>query len=160
VIPKQTSHEWSLDSAVEQFFTENFNDGDLISWDWLHLTLEINDAAVRENQFILVERIEAFKTALLESHQVALQNVKGKGYRIVPPNEQAYYAASEAAKYLQKGLKKAGNLLTHTRQDQLNSQEKKRHTDTEVRIAALSGMVSKGKRDVFQLFHSKKKEKE
>lgn len=145
-------HSWSLRGALDAFLAEDFKDGDIVSWDWLHMTLEINDAAMKANQFVLVERIEALKSALLEEYQIALQNVRGKGYRIIPPAEQALFAAQEASRYLAKGLKKADNLLENTRQEVLTTQEKKRHTDTQVRIAALSGMVSKGKRDVFQLF--------
>lgn len=148
--------QWSLESAVDQFMADDFQDGDLISHDWLRTVLEINDAAMRDNDFVLVERIEAFKSALLHGHQIALQNVRGRGYRVVPPAEQARFAAEEAAKYIGKGLRKADSLLANTRFEQLATDERKRHTDTQVRIAALAGMVSKGKRDVFALFETKK----
>jgi len=149
---------WSLDDAVDQFLEEKFQDGDLVSHDWLRMVLDINDAAVAANAFVVVERMEAFKTVLLDGHQIALQNVRGRGYRVIPPHEQARYAAEEAARYMAKGLKKADALLTNTRHESLTTDEKKRHTDTQVRIAALSGMISKGKRDVFLLFEPKKKE--
>lgn len=149
---------WSLDEAVDDFFAEGFKDGDLISHDWLRMTLAINDAAVAANAFVIVERLEAFKTVLLDGHQIALQNVRGRGYRVIPPHEQARYAAEEAAKYMAKGLKKADSLLTNTRHAALTEDEKKRHTDTQVRISALGGMISKGKREVFKLFDPKKKD--
>jgi hypothetical protein len=151
------AEQWSLDEAIDQFMEEKFQDGDLISHDWLRMVLDINDAAIAANAFVVVERMEAFKTVLLDGHQIALQNVRGRGYRVIPPHEQARYAAEEAAKYMSKGLKKADALLTNTRHESLTKDEKRRHTDTQIRIAALSGMISKGKRDVFKLFESKKK---
>lgn len=143
---------WSLDDAVGHFIGEGFNDGDLVSHDWLRWALDINQRDMRDNEFVLLERMEALKTALLVDHQVALQNVRGKGYRVVPPAEQARFAAEEASRYMTKGLKKADSLLKHTRTGELDKDERRRHTDTEVRMSALAGMVGKGRRDVFALF--------
>jgi len=147
---------WSVEEAVAQFTSGEFDDGDIVSHDWLRMALDVNDSAIKENPFVLLERMESLKTVLLDAHQIALQNVRGKGYRVVPPHEQAHYAAQEAARYISKGLKKADGLLVNTRYDKLTTDESRRHTDTQVRIAALSGMVSKGKRDVFKLFEIKK----
>lgn len=145
--------EWSLESTIEQFMSERFKDGDLISHEWLKWALDINQRDMQENEFLLLERMELFKAELLTVHQVALQNVRGRGYRIVPPAEQARFAAEEAARYMKKGFRKADSLLTHTRRDVLSSDERKRHTDTEIRLASLKGMASKGRRDVFALFN-------
>ena len=143
---------WNLTETVDRFLQSGFEDGDLVSHDWLRWALDINDQAMRENEFLLLERMDALKTALLYEHQIALQNVRGRGYRVVPPNEQARYAAEEVSRYMSKGLRKANSLLTHTRLNQLDRDERRRHTDTEVRVAALAGMVEKGNRDVFALF--------
>lgn len=151
---KLNSSEWSLEWAVGQYFAASYADGDLISKDWLMWALDITKRGIEENEFLLLERVEAFKQTLLLEHQVALQNVRGRGYRVVPPSEQARYAAEEAARYFEKGVSKAGALLTHTRRSKLTSDEAKRHTDTEIRMASLDGMLSKGKRDVFALFQT------
>jgi len=148
---------WSLDEAVEQFLAADFVDGDLVSHDyWLHL-LEINDAVMRNNQFVLLERMDAMKTVLLEVHNIALQNVRGRGYRLVPPAEQSRFAAEEASRYIEKGLRKGKRLLDHTRVDALEVEDRKRHTDTQIRMAALGGVIEESKRDVFKLFDSSKK---
>lgn len=144
--------EWSLGWAVEQFFAEGFRDGDVVSRDWLKWALDITDQALRENEFLLLERMEAFKSALLLDHKIALQNVKGRGYRVVPPAEQARFAAEEASRHFDKGLRKAERLLSNTRRGALSTDEARRHTDTEVRMAGLRGMINKGNRDVFALF--------
>ena len=143
---------FNIKDAVNAFLAFGFNDGDLISHDWLGYNLEINSKALRQDPFLALKRVEDFKAVLLKEFNIALQNVRGKGYRIVPPSEQAQYAAEEAARYITKGLLKASDLLDNTRIDSLTDQERRRHTDTSVRMAALSGMVSRGKRDVFALF--------
>lgn len=143
---------WSLEEAVKSFFESDFSDGDLVSHEWIRWALSINEQALKENEFILLERMDALKTTLLLDHQIALQNVKGRGYRLVPPAEQAQYAAEELSRYMGKGLQKAGSLLKNTRINTLDTDERRRHTDTEVRVAALAGMVEKGNRDVFALF--------
>lgn len=143
--------------AIEAFFREDFQDGDLVSWDWLTYHLYITPKAQAENQFLMLERVDDFRNELLKEHLIALQNVRGKGYRIVPPAEQAEYAARELAKYFQKGFTKAKSLLEHTRIDKLSTEESRRHTDAHIRTAALDEMVKRGKRDVFAVFSDKKK---
>lgn len=152
-----SEEQWSLDDAVDRFISEGFKDGDLVSHDFLKHLLEINESALRHNEFVLLERMESLKTVLLEGHQIALQNVRGRGYRIVPPAEQARFAAEEASRLMAKGMKKASRLIENTRIDALDTDERKRHTDTQVRLAALGGMISKGRRDVFKLFDASKK---
>jgi hypothetical protein len=149
---------WSLKQAIDAFMEEGFKDGDLVSHDWLRWALAINDHAIQENEFVLLERMESLKSSLLITHNIALQNIRGKGYRVVPPAEQARYAAEESARHIEKGMRKATQLLRHTRVEQLDHNEKKRHTDTEVRMAALNGMLDKGRRDVFKAFLPGKQE--
>ena len=141
-----------LSKVLQEFKNEGFKDGDLISHDWLHYALEINSAEAAKEPFLILERVESFKNELLTSQHIALQNVRGKGYRIVPASEQARFAAEQAAHYISKGLIKAQTLLDHTRKDNLTTAELKRHTDTEVRMSALAGMIAKGRRDVFEIF--------
>lgn len=151
----QNALAWSLESALHYFFDHGFSDGELISHEWIRFALAITPESLRENDFLLLDRMETFKAALLSNHQIALQNVRGKGYRIVPPGEQARFAAEEASRFLSKGIKRADELLANTRREQLDKDEARRHTDVEVRMAGLRGMVGKGQRDVFALFAPK-----
>lgn len=141
---------WSPQDAVDLFTRDGFDDGDLLSHEWIRFALDYKPR--EHNDFVLLERMEAFRHVMLTEHQVALQNVRGEGYRVVPPSQQAEFAAREASRYMQKGFRKADALLTHTRRDQLTDDEARRHTDTEVRMASLRGIMRKGKRDVFALF--------
>jgi hypothetical protein len=152
----ETSLEWSVKDAVDLFFKDGKRDGDLLSHDWILFALDMRTPETREEQFELLERMDAFRTALLREHCIALQNVRGEGYRIVPPGEQAEYAARLAESYFRKGARKGGELLKNIRRDQLTHAEARRHTDCEVKMAALSGMVSKGARDIFSLFAASK----
>jgi hypothetical protein len=152
----ETSLEWSVKDAVDLFFKDGKRDGDLLSHDWILFALDMRTPETREEQFELLERMDAFRTALLREHCIALQNVRGEGYRIVPPGEQAEYAARRAESYVRKGARKGGELLKNIRRDQLTHAEARRHTDCEVKMAALSGMVSKGARDIFSLFAASK----
>jgi|SRR5690625_3672745 len=146
------STTWSAADAVKQFFDDEFNDGDMVSHDWILYALDLPQVRTREDSLRLLNRMDSFRNALLEDHQIALASVQGKGYRVVPPDEQAEYAARTAADLIAKGLKKGSRLLEHTRVDALTDDEKRRHTDTEIRMASLKGMAMKGRRDMFKLF--------
>lgn len=143
---------WSAADAVKQFFFDDFKDGDLVSHDWILYALDLPQVRTREDSLRLLNRMDAFRNALLEDHQIALASVQGKGYRVVPPAEQAEYAARTAADLITKGLKKGSKLLEHTRVDSLTDMERQRHTDTEIRMASLKGMAAEGRRDMFKLF--------
>lgn len=147
----------NLDKAIREFKEEGFKDGDLISHDWLHYALDVDSAEAAKEPFLILERVESFKNELLTTHHIALQSIRGKGYRIVPAAEQARFAAEQAAHYISKGLIKSQALLENTRREDLTTAELKRHTDTEVRMSALSGMIAKGRRDVFEIFKPAKR---
>lgn len=147
---------WSLEEAVQRFHDSGFADGDLVTHEWLAWSLALPEPAtvaeLREQQFVVLDRVEQFKSELLTKHQVALQSVRGKGYRVVPPAEQARYAAEEASRHIEKGLRRGDQLLNHTRLDALSDDERRRHIDTESRMASLASMAKRGRRDIFKLF--------
>lgn len=146
---------WSLENAIYNYFKHGYKDGDLISHEWLKWALDLPAAMTAENQIIKMERIAQFKNALLEEHSIYIDSVRGKGYRVVPPNDQAYVASSNAGKEVLKSLKTCEKRLKHTRTELLNIEEAKRHTDTQIRIAGMTAMMNRGKRDVFKLFEEK-----
>lgn len=143
---------WSLDNAVKAFLSHGYSDGDLISHDWLALTLDLPQTATREAQFITMERIEQFKEALLVGHSVYIVSVRGQGYRIVPPSDQAFVAVAGAMREVRRQFTRCQKTLKHTRMDELTAEESKRHVDAQVKVAGLTAMVGRQKRDVFKLF--------
>lgn len=156
---KRGSVDW-MRHAVDAFEEANHIDGDLLSHDWLQWALMLpqprNIGEAQECQFINMHRVDLFRDYLLTEKNIALQNVRGKGYRIVPPHEQAQYAAETALTQVVKGLQRGSKLMTHTRVAILSDDEKKRHTDAEIRLSGLGQIVSRQRRDVFKLFWKEK----
>ena len=148
-----------LENAVVKYDEKKFIDGDVCSHDWLHWALEIPPITrvedSREIQFVLLQRMDAFREYMLIERKICFQNVRGQGYRVVPPGEQAQGAAEEALRLIRRGLEKGEKILTHARINQMTTEEAARHTDTQVKIGGLNRMISRQRRDVLQVFKPK-----
>lgn len=147
---------WSLEGAVQAFFDKGFKDGEVVSREWLLWALDIpaarSVAQVTEIQWMLMERIEQLKSVLLHEHQILLANVRGKGYLVVPPQDQAKYAVSVSLKEVRKALSKGRDMLENTRVSELSNHERQRHADAHVKLSAIGEMFGRQKRDIFKLF--------
>lgn len=146
-----------LTKAIKQFDVDNRSDGDMLSHDWIKWALDIPKPKTieqaTEQQFMLLSRLDAFRDYLLTVRKVALQNIRGVGYRIVPPSEQAQMAAEQAMKLVKRGLDHGDKLMTHTRTSELSTDDQRRHTDAHLRLCGIKDMVRRQKRDVFLLFN-------
>ena len=151
-----------IDDALAQFDKDGFKDGDIVSHDWIRWALDIKVPArleeVNELQFLLLSRLDEFRDRLLIERKIALRNVRGDGYLIVPPYDQARYAAEQGLKYIRKGLEKAEELLEHARLDEMSTDERKRHVDAQCKFDGMKGIMTRQKRDVFALFGPKDEE--
>ncbi len=149
-------NSWSLEKAIEQFLADKFSDGQLISHDWLTWALNLPKPRTAQEmvncQFVILDRVEQFKEALLTQHQIYIVSVRGKGYRIVPPSDQAFIAIDTAMRGVRREFSKCKEVMKHTRIGELDTDQAKRHLDAQVKVSALSGMIGKGKREVFSLF--------
>lgn len=147
---------WSLDKALELFFADNFTDGQLISHAWLEWALNLPTPKTTQEmvncQFVILDRVEQFKAALLTQHQIFVVSVRGQGYRIVPPSDQAFIAVDTAMRGVRREFSKCQEVMKNTRLAELDVDQAKRHTDAQVKVSALTGMVGKAKREVFSLF--------
>lgn len=85
--------------AIKIFMADGFAAGDVVSFEWLYEhfliarpigTTSLADAQKAELQFL--SQFKSFEDALLTEHQIALSNVRGVGYRIVPAAEQTRWA--------------------------------------------------------------------
>jgi hypothetical protein len=157
-LPKKQEVEspiW-LERAIDLFDTDKHKDGDILSHDWLKYALDIPTAKTVEDferiQWVLLSRVEAFKDWMLVNRSTALQSVRGKGYYVVPPNEQARFAAEEAMKHVKKGLQQADKVLTYARLADMDDDSRKRHTDTHVRLSGIGQLMKRQRKDVFALF--------
>lgn len=148
--------KWNIDAAVKDFMEHGFNHGDLVTHSWLEYHLDIPEpktvADAKSIRWLAMGRIEQFKEALLVKHRVYLANVQGDGYRVVPPAEQARYAARSTVKTIVKAFERGNRIISHTNTASLNNDELRRHTDTENKMAALNQIMTKQKRDIFLEF--------
>lgn len=149
-------NSWSLEKALELFDSTKFEDGHLISHAWLEWALDLPKPKTAQEvvncQFVILDRVEQFKDALLKQRQIYVVSVRGQGYRIVPPSDQAFIAVDNAMRGVRREFGKCEVVMQNTRFAELNAEQAKRHTDAQVKVSALSGMVGKGKREVFGLF--------
>lgn len=148
-----------LKSAIERFDEDDLKDGDMLTHEWMAWALDIPAVTsleqVKQNQFLVMERVEEFKNYLLTDRKIALETCRGIGYRIVPPNDQARHAAYESMRMVKRGLEKGIKIITNTRTEELSNDERKTHTDAEVRLIGIAGMMKKQRRDVFALINKR-----
>ncbi|MDH1299665.1 hypothetical protein [Achromobacter sp. GD03932] len=135
--------------AVQDFFDAGFNPGHVITHAWLERAFgmepvepeaQISAAAFQERQFEWLRNVEAFKSELLERHQVLLVSVHGAGYRWVPANEQTEVAQDRFEKDAARTYRKAAMALKHVRLGELTDSERQTNTDAIARLAMLRGM--------------------
>lgn len=149
-----------LDRAVAEYDNKKFVDGDLLSHDWIHWALDIpavnSGMTAKEAQFILLSRFDAFRDYMLIQRKICFQNVRGQGYRVVPPGEQAQVAAEEAMRLIRRGLEKGDKILTHARVNEMTQEEALRHTNAQIKIGGLQQMLGRQRKDILEEFKSKR----
>lgn len=94
-----------------------------------------------------------FEDALLTEHQVALANVRGVGYRIVPPAEQTAWAERQGIAEVRKAVRKLSDRLTNVDFVALGAEERKANADALARLGMLGGMLKQATE--FKLFPKK-----
>lgn len=134
--------------AIKAFMDAKFASGDTMTFDWLYEhflikrplgTTLLADAQKAELQFL--GQFKQFEDALLTEHQIALTNVRGVGYRIVPPGEQTGWAEGQGVGEIKKAVRKLADRLTNIDLAQLTVDQRKENADALARLAMLSGMV-------------------
>lgn len=140
--------------AVKDFLGE-FKYGDLVPHDWLEAHfgmpsladgLTMTPDAFRERQFEWLANVEAFKSALLQDHQVCLQSVRAQGYRWVPPQEQTSFASKEFERDARRVFRSAGHRIKNIRLGELTDGERRENIDASAKLSALAGMSRKALR--------------
>ena len=159
----RTKESQVIEQAIDLFLAENFNNNDIVTHEFLKFILKVPEPQhldqVQAIQFMLLSRVEEFKKCLLEDHHIALASIRGIGYCIVPPDEQALFAITEAAHYIRKGLRTGMNLLEYARIEEMTETARKRHLDTQIKMTGLHTIVTKERRDIFALFPTTKAKK-
>jgi hypothetical protein len=138
--------EWR--EAVRRFHELRFAPGDILTFEWLYEAFQItrpvadtllSDAQKAELRFL--GQFKEFEDALLREHQTALANVRGVGYRIVPPSEQTAWAERSGVSDIKKAVRRLGDRLTNVDLARLSSVERQQNADALARLAMLSGMT-------------------
>jgi hypothetical protein len=139
--------EWR--QAVKDFLSAGFREGDLVTHAWLEdhfgMAKLIEDQPMLPadwgaRQFEWLRNIEAFRTELLEEHQIFLSSVFGQGYRLVPPREQTAIAQDKFEREAKRSYRKAATTLKHVQVEKLTEVERRENLDAIARIAMLRGM--------------------
>lgn len=158
--------------ALTAFDNTGFIYGDLITHEWLDYELKIpvvnwdnieqqNEDELKKElkriEFIRLRRIELFKYELLVTQQIAVESIKGEGYRLVHPNDQAMFALQESMRQIQNAIKKGHMTLKFARLEEMEQENRQRHIDSDVKMAALNQLIRKERRDVFLPFNKPEK---
>ena len=139
--------EWK--QAVEDFLSEHVADGEILTHAWLEQRFGMkplgNDDVLtpseyQDRQFTWLRNLDAFRDELLESHRIFLASVPGRGYRVVPAQEQTAVAQEKFEREARKAYRRAANTLRHVRVDQLSEPERKENSDAIAKLAMLRGM--------------------
>jgi hypothetical protein len=128
---------------------ELFTYGDVLTKEWLieHFGLHepVRGTAVdfQKFQFDLLDSMEGFKETLLVEHKMALENVRGRGYRVLQPNEQTGYTMRQFKMAVAREVRKAANLLQNVAADMLTQDEQRQNIEARGKIAAIHSFARK-----------------
>lgn len=145
-----------MDKAISAFDADKKAAGDMLSHDWIAWALDLPEpqtvADAKRHGLLLMSRFEAFREHLLTERKLALANVRGEGYIILRPGDQAHHAAMTWAKEVSKAARRAEATLRNARVDEMTDDERRRHLDTEVRISGVSALLKREKKNVIGRF--------
>ena len=90
---------------------------------------------------------ETWRERVLDATGRFPRTIYGHGFEILKPAENIDYAAAKASRDIVKAIRKSSNILTKTRDVDLNMQERQRKINHQVRLGALEGSAQKSARD-------------
>jgi hypothetical protein len=126
-----------------------FGYGDVIPKEWLiyHFGLEQPKRGTawdfQKFQFDLLEAMEGFRETMLVEHKMAMENVRGRGYRILQPNEQTAYSMRQFKIAVAREVRKAADLLQNVAANMLTSDEQKQNIEARQKLAAVHSFTRK-----------------
>lgn len=135
--------------AVQVFLDSGIQSGHLITHQWLedHFGMEplLDDASLtvaqfRERQFEWLRNLDAFKSALLEEHQVCIVSVHGEGYRVVPAADQTSTAQEKFEREVKRSYRTAALRLKNVRLAELTDTQRRENIDAISKLSMLRGM--------------------
>lgn len=82
----------------------------------------------------------SFSEGLLHRHKMALRADNRGGWLIVPPGQQHLLAIERLSRDVSRALRKAGDVIDHTRTESLSDEEAKARRAARAKIAAFASM--------------------
>jgi len=120
--------------------------GSVITHEWLLDQLEIVPPKIgtpEQFQAYSLRRLEDvtdYREELLREHNMATTTIRGVGYVIVLPGEQATLAMRELEADVTRAIRKTRDKLVHTKIDALTADEARQRTDAMGKLAAFAAM--------------------
>lgn len=138
--------------AVIDFVSGNPKPGDIITEEWKNSHFGIYPPpfgtadVFKEYNLKMLAAFDSFQAALLEEYQIHLKSDRKGGHIVLAPNEQTRIAVEDCNTGIKKALKKSKVKLDNVATEALSSDERKEHTDAQVRMSMLAAMHKKVKR--------------
>lgn len=127
---------------------KEFNYGDLIGKQWLidrSLLIEPLRGTKKDFElfaFDFMDFMESFKNEMLETHKMHLVPVRGKGYRIVMPNQQSDEAVNRLRNIVVVETKKAMKTIFNINDALINHEDAKKRDNHIGNVAALKAFAT------------------
>lgn len=108
-------HEW----LKEQFHIKPLSFSD-------YPDMESVRKAIADQQFTFMQLFERLRKDVLKNHSLCLMNVRGMGYKIIHPKDQAKYAWDQLIGIINKAFKECHDIMSHTKTQFLDEETKVR----------------------------------
>lgn len=139
--------------AVEKFKESGKTFGDVLThaclFEWFGLTMPERTTpheVAKKAEVDFFARFEAFRLTMLEDMQIDLDNIRGVGWLIVPPDEQSDRALNDGMVEIEKAHRKALRRAIYTNTSLLSAEKRRVHADNIARIAALGSLYRRVRR--------------
>ena len=123
---------------------QEFKYGDTISKQWIIENFKLKKPSVgtqkqfEDYAFELLGMTEGFKKHLLEIHKMHLVSIRGNGYSIAMPENQADIAMNKLRKSVSSELNKAANIIANINDSLLTDEQAKKRDSEHGRLAAFT----------------------
>lgn len=139
--------------ALVDFKNEGFTEGSVLTFDWLYDRFQIRRPTAtstyeqsKDAELQFLDAFKKFEQHLLTEQLVALRNVRGVGYQVVPTREQTRWAFREGMRDVSQGIRKMTQRLVHIDDAKLTAAERKENDDAQARVGALQMMMARTRR--------------
>ncbi len=135
--------------AVRQVAGRKLEPGTILTEDELYALFQMQKPELysyQQGQSLKLKFFSAFKKfeeELLVEHHIALKNVVGVGYQVVPPNQQGRWGYSETLREIRQAFKKGKARVLSVNLDALSAEERKTHADYVAKMSVIHGMIAR-----------------